>query len=99
MNKKIFAQLLAYSQNDLTKVTQPWIKETFGVEVKRCDTLEQYTDAIDDACLNRYFSRYWQNIPHATANASNRPRPMLVITGVMTDKTREILSKPIKKKI
>jgi len=61
MNKKIFAQLLAYSQNDLTKVTQPWIKETFGVEVKRCDTLEQYTDAIDDACLNRYFSRYWQN--------------------------------------
>jgi SAM-dependent methyltransferase len=61
MNKKIFAQLLAYSQNDLTKVTQPWIKETFGVEVKRCDTLEQYTDAIDDACLHRYFSRYWQN--------------------------------------
>jgi len=41
----------------------------------------------------------WQNIPHATANASNRPRPMLVITGVMTDQTRDILSKPIKKKI
>ena len=41
----------------------------------------------------------WQNIPHATANASNKPRPMLVITGVMTDKTREILAKPIKKKV
>ena len=41
----------------------------------------------------------WQNIPHATANASNKPRPMLVITGVMTDTTREILSRPIKKKI
>ena len=37
------------------------IKETFGVEVKRCDTLEQYADAIDDASLERYFSKYWQN--------------------------------------
>ena len=41
----------------------------------------------------------WQNLPHATANASNRPRPMLVITGVMSDQTKNILSKPIKKKI
>ena len=41
----------------------------------------------------------WPNIPHATANASNKPRPMLVITGVMTDKTREIVAKPIKKKV
>ena len=41
----------------------------------------------------------WQNIPHATANASNKPRPMLVVTGVMTDTTRKILSKEIKKKI
>jgi len=61
MNKKIFAQLLAHSQNDLTKITQPYILETFGVEVKRCDTLEQYTDAIDNACLHKYFSKYWQN--------------------------------------
>ena len=41
----------------------------------------------------------WQNIPHATANASNKPRPMLVVTGVMSDTTRKILSKEIKKKI
>ena len=61
MNKKIFAQLLGYSQNDLDKVTQPYILETFGVEVARCDTLEQYTDAINDASLDRYFSKYWQN--------------------------------------
>ena len=61
MNKKIFAKLLGHSQNDLTKITQPWIKETFGIEVKRCDTLEQYADAIDDACLHNYFSKYWQN--------------------------------------
>jgi SAM-dependent methyltransferase len=61
MNKKIFAQLLAHSQNDLTKITQPFIKETFGVEVKRCDTIEQYAEAIDDACLHKYFSKYWQN--------------------------------------
>jgi len=61
MNKKIFAKLLAYSKNDLTKITQPFIKETFGVEVSRCDTFEKYSDAIDDACLHRYFSKYWQN--------------------------------------
>jgi SAM-dependent methyltransferase len=61
MNKKIFAQLLRHSQNDLNKITQPYILETFGVEVERCDTLEQYTDAIDNACLHKYFSKYWQN--------------------------------------
>jgi SAM-dependent methyltransferase len=61
MNKKIFAQLLVYSQNDLDKITQPYIQETFGVEVKRCETLEEYTQVIDDACLHKYFSKYWQN--------------------------------------
>ena len=61
MNKKIFAKLLAHSQNNLDKITQPYIQETFGVQVKRCDTIEQYVEAIDDACLNKYFSKYWQN--------------------------------------
>ena len=61
MNKKIFAKLLAHSQNDLEKITQPYILETFGVEVNRCQTIEQYVDAIDDACLHKYFSKYWQN--------------------------------------
>tara|TARA_Y100001938_G_scaffold146380_1_gene225123 strand:- start:2299 stop:2955 length:657 start_codon:yes stop_codon:yes gene_type:complete len=41
----------------------------------------------------------WQNIPHATANASNKPRPMLVITGVKSEATKKILSSQIKKKI
>ena len=61
MNKKIFAKLLAHSQNNLDKITQPYIQETFGVQVQRCDTIEQYVTAIDDACLNKYFSKYWQN--------------------------------------
>jgi len=61
MNKKIFARLLGHSQNDLSKITQPWIKETFGVEVKRCKSLEEYSAVIDDACLHKYFSKYWQN--------------------------------------
>ena len=61
MNKKIFAQLLGHSQNDLDKITQPYILETFGVEVDRCDTLEQYAEAIDVACLHKYFSTYWEN--------------------------------------
>lgn len=41
----------------------------------------------------------WANLPHATANASNKPRPMLVITGVMSDTTKKILCRTIKKKI
>ena len=61
MNKKIFARLLGHSQNDLSKINQPWIKETFGVEVNRCDTLESYAEAIDNASLHRYFSKHWQN--------------------------------------
>jgi len=61
MNKKIFAQLLGHSQNDLDKITQPYILETFGVKVNRCDTLEQYAEAIDVACLHKYFSKYWEN--------------------------------------
>ena len=61
MNKKIFARLLEFSQNNVEKITQPYIMETFGVQVDRCETLEQYSDAIDDACLHRYFSKYWQN--------------------------------------
>ena len=61
MNKKIFTKLLGYSQNYLTKITQPFIKETFGVEVKRCDSIEEYVNVIDDACLHKYFSKYWQN--------------------------------------
>jgi SAM-dependent methyltransferase len=61
MNKKIFAQLLAHSQNDLTKITDPYIRDTFGVSVDRCSTLEDYADRIDDACLHKYFSKYWDN--------------------------------------
>jgi len=61
MNKKIFAQLLVHSENDLNKITQPYIMEIFGVEVGRCDTLEQYAEAIDVACLHKYFSKYWEN--------------------------------------
>jgi hypothetical protein len=35
--------------------------ETFGVKVKRCETIEQYVEAIDVACLHNYFSKYWDN--------------------------------------
>jgi hypothetical protein len=33
----------------------------------------------------------WQNIPHATANASRHPRVTLQVTGVKTDQTRNFL--------
>lgn len=34
----------------------------------------------------------WANVPHATANASNYPRPTLQITGLKSDLTREIIA-------
>ena len=34
----------------------------------------------------------WPNVPHATSNASSHPRPVLQITGLKTDRTREILA-------
>ena len=61
MNKKIFAELLSYSQNNIEKITQPYILEKFGVAVPRCESLEKYAEVIDDECLNKYFSKYWQN--------------------------------------
>ena len=33
----------------------------------------------------------WPNVPHTTANASNFPRPTIQITGLKSDKTREII--------
>jgi uncharacterized RmlC-like cupin family protein len=33
----------------------------------------------------------WANVPHATANASNTPRSTIQITGLKSDKTRDII--------
>jgi len=33
----------------------------------------------------------WQNIPHATANCSRNIRPTMMITGVQTERTRDII--------
>ena len=35
----------------------------------------------------------WQNVPHATANASLTPRPTLQITGRATERTRHVISR------
>lgn len=34
----------------------------------------------------------WQDVPHATANAGRTTRPLLIMTGLATDQTREILA-------
>jgi len=34
----------------------------------------------------------WPNVPHCTANTSNTPRAVLQVTGLKTQKTREILA-------
>ena len=60
MNKKILAELLTHSQNDMSRITEDYIKETFDITIdKPCSTLEEYTTAIDSACMNKYFSTYW----------------------------------------
>lgn len=37
----------------------------------------------------------WRDIPHGTCNYGHHPRPVLNITGVVTDKTRELLNRCI----
>ena len=61
MNNKIFSELVSFSDHNIEKITQPYIQEKFGVKVRRCDSLEEYAEVIDDACLHKYFSKYWQN--------------------------------------
>ena len=34
----------------------------------------------------------WLNTPHATANASNFPRPSIQVTGLKSDRTRELIA-------
>jgi hypothetical protein len=34
----------------------------------------------------------WANVPHATANASRYMRPVLQVTGLKTEKTRQMLA-------
>ena len=41
----------------------------------------------------------WPNVPHATANASNTPRATLQVTGLKTDRTREILKNASKDRV
>ena len=36
----------------------------------------------------------WRDIPHATANASLHKRPMLAVTGVVTEKTQDLIDNP-----
>jgi len=38
-------------------------------------------------------------VPHATANASNTPRATLQVTGLKTDRTREILKNASKDRV
>ena len=41
----------------------------------------------------------WQDIPHATCNMGWEDRPMLQITGFVTDKTRQVLSEASRSKV
>tara|TARA_B100000902_G_C27197793_1_gene857380 strand:- start:55 stop:711 length:657 start_codon:yes stop_codon:yes gene_type:complete len=61
MNRKIFAELVSQTNNDVTKVTSQMIKETFDVDLdKKFDSLVDYTNAIDTKCLHKYFQKHWQ---------------------------------------
>ena len=61
MNRKIFAELVSQTNNDVTKVTSQMIKETFDVDLdKKFDNLVDYTNAIDTKCLHKYFQKHWQ---------------------------------------
>ena len=61
MNRKIFAELVSKTGNDVSKVTQQLIKNLFDVEVEsRHESLVDYTNTIDILCLHKYFQEHWQ---------------------------------------
>ena len=60
MNKKILSELVSHSGQDISRITAPYIQNTFGVSVDRCESLEEYVKQIDNACLHKYFSKYWE---------------------------------------
>ena len=62
MNRKIFAELVARTNNDVSKVTQRLIKETFDVDVdSKHVTLVDYATSIDIKCLHKYFANHWDH--------------------------------------
>jgi len=62
MNRKIFAELVARTNNDVSKVTQQLIKETFDVDVdSKHVTLVDYANDIDIKCLHKYFANHWDH--------------------------------------
>ena len=61
MNRKIFAELVNKTNNDVSKVTSQLIKDTFNVDFdKTCKTLVDYTLGIDEKCLHKYFQYHWE---------------------------------------
>jgi len=61
MNRKIFAELVNKTDNDVSKITQQLIKGLFDVEVNnKYDNLVDYTNEIDTLCLHKYFAKHWQ---------------------------------------
>ena len=61
MNRKIFAELVNKTNNDVSKVTSQLIKDTFDVDFdKTCKTLVDYTTGIDEKCLHKYFQYHWE---------------------------------------
>jgi hypothetical protein len=61
MNRKIFAELVNKTNNDVSKVTSQLIKDTFDVDFdKTCKTLVDYTLGIDEKCLHKYFAYHWE---------------------------------------
>lgn len=62
MNKKILAELLTYTQNNIERITPEYIQKTFDVNIdQKFNKLEEYVEAIDALVLERYFSKYWDN--------------------------------------
>jgi SAM-dependent methyltransferase len=61
VNQKIYKQLMADTGGDVTKITREYVAQIFDALIDTTyKTVEQWTTAIDNYCLHRYFSQYWQ---------------------------------------
>jgi SAM-dependent methyltransferase len=52
---------MADTGGDVTKITREYVAQIFDALIDTTyKTVEQWTTAIDNYCLHRYFSQYWQ---------------------------------------
>lgn len=100
-------QMLAAHIDDLGSLKRSLDKKGINIDINN-ETVKRFAIMLDDWKLGHFFQLgnatwhqwsagdcitwEWEDIPHCTGNAGYWERPMLQITGLITDQTRELMN-------